>query len=80
MTPREEMHSTQGRAHLLFEMLRGEMLHEGRRAGRRLEIDIARPEFGCEMYEITNAKPETGNRNMLFPNLFGQSGIAIPAP
>jgi Fe-S oxidoreductase len=29
MATREEMHSTRGRAHLLFEMLRGEALHDG---------------------------------------------------
>jgi FAD/FMN-containing dehydrogenase/Fe-S oxidoreductase len=49
MVTREEMHSTRGRAHLLFEMLRGEVLKGGWREGSvREALDLCLACKGCK--------------------------------
>jgi FAD/FMN-containing dehydrogenase/Fe-S oxidoreductase len=49
MVTREEMHSTRGRAHLLFEMLRGEVLEDGWRSEPVKEsLDLCLACKGCK--------------------------------
>ncbi len=49
MVTREEQHSTRGRAHLLFEMLRGDLLHDGwRNEAVREALDLCLACKGCK--------------------------------
>src|SRR2546427_7246418 len=48
MVTREEMHSTRGRARLLFEMLQGEVIHGWRDRHVRQALDLCLACKGCK--------------------------------